>query len=337
MKQSHSCSPLHCIFQSLSPARLAQVLPQVLVLSRQQAPRNFGVRLCVDFLAWISTFLIKKTQFGRGRLYSHRKQLAPATATVPATSKSRPSCQIGKDRAVEVPPVEQAPLANWEAPPTPDQPRSRSFFDRVWPPLDLRQDSTSIFPPWFAPPPARELPPGGSTSLTPSGGRHKSIFGTSEKRLYGHREQLNFFRAALDVPTRAYGPFVPQPMFQPHTVGDYAEEAELEPPIFFCMDHPSEFGIPLTDALYSRVQRLQIRDIPVFEGHGPSVSIRLEVCRHFTNQRTQFLLTIVFLSGPDIGRGAGRFEPRTIILRMDLSPWPSWLKRWPSASNVLFR
>ena len=102
-----------------------------------------------------------------------------------------------------------------------------------------------------------------------------------EKRLYSHREQLDFFRAVLDLPMRADGPFVPQPMYRPHTNSDrkrYVEEIELEAPIYFTMEHPSEYGILLSDALHSRVKRLQNRDHLVFEGRGPSVSIRLEVC-----------------------------------------------------------
>lgn len=84
---------------------------------------------------------------------------------------------------------------------------------------------------------------------------------------------------------RACGQFVPQPMYRPHTNSDrkrYVEEIELEAPIYFSMEHPSEFGILLSDALHSRVKRLQSRDQLVFEGRGPSVSIRLEVCGHYT-------------------------------------------------------
>jgi hypothetical protein len=104
--------------------------------------------------------------------------------------------------------------------------------------------------------------------------------------LYSYREQLNFFLQAEDLPTRTYGPFIPQPMYQPHTSsgwGRYMEEKiELEAPIYFSMDHPSEFGILLSDALHSRFNRLQNRDQLVFEGRGPSISIRLEVCEHYT-------------------------------------------------------
>jgi chemotaxis protein histidine kinase CheA len=114
------------------------------------------------------------------------RPVTPGTATAPATasSMSRASSQRGKDRAAEASPIEQDPPSNWEAPPrsaTGDQPRSPSLFA----PLDSTPaaDSTSIFgdrpkSPWGAPPPAEELPPAGSMSLTPSGEGHKSIFGT---------------------------------------------------------------------------------------------------------------------------------------------------------------
>ncbi|KAF9453599.1 hypothetical protein P691DRAFT_658147 [Macrolepiota fuliginosa MF-IS2] len=102
----------------------------------------------------------------------------------------------------------------------------------------------------------------------------------TKKGIYSHREQLQFFRDALSLPmTGAPGPFVPQHMYKPHTNSDrkrYVEEIELDAPIFFWMTGPDECGISLTDALHSRTKRLRDRDLPVFEGRGPSVSIRLE-------------------------------------------------------------
>ncbi|KAJ3571906.1 hypothetical protein NP233_g3436 [Leucocoprinus birnbaumii] len=102
----------------------------------------------------------------------------------------------------------------------------------------------------------------------------------SKKGIYTHREQQQFFRDALSLPAMGFtGPFVPQQMYKPHTNSDrkrYVEEIELDPPIFFWMTGPEECGISLTDALHSRVKRLRDRDLPVFEGRGPSVSIRLE-------------------------------------------------------------
>ena len=101
--------------------------------------------------------------------------------------------------------------------------------------------------------------------------------------MYSSREQLDFFRAVLDLPVP--GPFVPQPMYRRHTNSDrkpYVEEIELEAPIYFIMDCPAEYGILLSDALHSRVKRLWNRDQLVFQGRGPSVSIRLEVGGHYT-------------------------------------------------------
>ncbi|KAK7056230.1 hypothetical protein VNI00_002782 [Paramarasmius palmivorus] len=100
------------------------------------------------------------------------------------------------------------------------------------------------------------------------------------QRLYSHREQLEFFKAALSLPFSVTpSPFIPQAMYKPHTNSDrrrYVEEVELDPPIYFWANNPSECGISLTDALHSRVRRLENRDETVFEGRGPSVSIRLE-------------------------------------------------------------
>ncbi|THU91517.1 hypothetical protein K435DRAFT_673954 [Dendrothele bispora CBS 962.96] len=75
------------------------------------------------------------------------------------------------------------------------------------------------------------------------------------------------------------GPFIPQPMYKPHTNSDrrrYVEEVDLDYPIYFWSENPTECGISLSDALHSRVRRLTNRDETVFEGRGPSVSIRLE-------------------------------------------------------------
>ncbi|KAJ7253215.1 hypothetical protein C8J57DRAFT_1722578 [Mycena rebaudengoi] len=99
--------------------------------------------------------------------------------------------------------------------------------------------------------------------------------------LYRHRDQLQFFKDALFLPAAGVcGPFVPQLMYKPRTNSDrdryYVEEIEMEAPIPFWMKNPSECGIPLSDALRSRVRRLLKRDETVFEGRGPSVTIRLE-------------------------------------------------------------
>ncbi|KAI0350668.1 hypothetical protein OH77DRAFT_1050988 [Trametes cingulata] len=74
------------------------------------------------------------------------------------------------------------------------------------------------------------------------------------------------------------GELVPQPDYRPHTQSDrrrYVEQVQLEAPILFFMAHPTALGIPLKDAINNRFMHLQGRDDPMFEGRGPSVSIRL--------------------------------------------------------------
>ncbi|KAH9479486.1 hypothetical protein JR316_0008080 [Psilocybe cubensis] len=108
----------------------------------------------------------------------------------------------------------------------------------------------------------------------------QSTIGSSDPKLcYTHREQLLKFREALSLPMPGAGPFVPQPMYKPHTTSDrkrYVEEVMLEAPMFFISEHPEQYGISLKDALHSRTKKLRDRDMVVFEGRGPSVSIRLE-------------------------------------------------------------
>ena len=98
---------------------------------------------------------------------------------------------------------------------------------------------------------------------------------------YSYRDQTQFFRDALNLPmSPGAGGFVPQQMYRPHTNSDrrrYVEEVQLEQPIYFWMENPAECGIPLMDALHSRVRRLQNRDETVFAGRGPSISVRIQV------------------------------------------------------------
>ena len=87
------------------------------------------------------------------------------------------------------------------------------------------------------------------------------------------------FREALSLPMDGAGPFVPQHMYKPHTTSDrkrYVEEVPLEYPLYFYSD-AMRCGISLKDALHSRTKKLANREQVVFEGRGPSVSIRLEV------------------------------------------------------------
>ncbi|KAG6865710.1 hypothetical protein C0991_012526 [Blastosporella zonata] len=120
--------------------------------------------------------------------------------------------------------------------------------------------------------PSHLSPPQTSTVLQMSG--------DDVPNLDGHREQLRLFKEALQLPlTFNAGPFIPQKMYMPHTNSDrrrYVEEIDLQQPIYFWMEGPDECGIPLVDALHSRVRRLRQRDEPVFEGRGPSISVRIQ-------------------------------------------------------------
>lgn len=109
-------------------------------------------------------------------------------------------------------------------------------------------------------------------------------------------------------------------MYKPHTTSDrkrYVEEVMLEAPIFFVTEHPYQEGILLKDALHSRTKKLVDRDQVVFEGRGPSVSIRLEVSS-LIDFRPSINLWMSF-SGLDIGSGAGKFLPRISAVPLNLS------------------
>jgi hypothetical protein len=83
-------------------------------------------------------------------------------------------------------------------------------------------------------------------------------------------------------------------MYRPHTDSDrrrYTEEVRLSLPIIFKVEHPSEWGIALDDALKSQTNRLLDKDTLMFQGCGNSVSIRLEVC---------FLVFLLFVSKDSI-------------------------------------
>ncbi|KIM44530.1 hypothetical protein M413DRAFT_355641 [Hebeloma cylindrosporum] len=101
----------------------------------------------------------------------------------------------------------------------------------------------------------------------------------SDHQLYNYRQQGHLFREALGLPMPNAGPFLPQQMYKPHTTSDrkrYVEEVMLEAPLYFITEHPQQYGVLLKDVLHSRTKRLVNREQVVFEGRGPSVSIRLE-------------------------------------------------------------
>lgn len=74
--------------------------------------------------------------------------------------------------------------------------------------------------------------------------------------------------------------WVPQKVYQPFTEADrkrYIQECQLKETILFVSSAPSEWGVGLEDALKVRLKDLRDKDDPMFEGCGPSVSIRIEV------------------------------------------------------------
>ncbi|KAH7907264.1 hypothetical protein BJ138DRAFT_521918 [Hygrophoropsis aurantiaca] len=73
--------------------------------------------------------------------------------------------------------------------------------------------------------------------------------------------------------------FVPQSIYQPHTLADrerYIAKASLSPPIVFHVEDPYEWGIPLEDASRMKMKRLIGKEDLMFEDCGPSVSIRIQ-------------------------------------------------------------
>ena len=104
---------------------------------------------------------------------------------------------------------------------------------------------------------------------------------------YTHAQQYQSWKDTPSTSPIAQGHvrlFIPQRMYKPHTGSDrrhYIKQVPLSPPIIFEVEDPTEWGIDLDDALRSRVQRLVDKEALMFEGCGPSVSIRLEVCSFF--------------------------------------------------------
>lgn len=76
--------------------------------------------------------------------------------------------------------------------------------------------------------------------------------------------------------------FVPQAIYEPHSQGDkerYVSLATLHPPIFFFAQGSSDWGIPLQDLLSKQLVQLVDGNVPAFTSCGPSVGIRVQVCR----------------------------------------------------------
>ncbi len=149
--------------------------------------------------------------------------------------------------------------------------------------------TTSDVPPYSAPsyPPndfyymQYPIPYSESSSLPAQD--HNDVASNSqlEKVTYSHKEQAHFFQEAVSIGRSPAGhPFVPQAMYKPHTSSDhhrYVEEVNLDPPIYFWVQDPSEYGLALSDALQSRFRHLIDCDEPMFKDRGSSVSVRIEV------------------------------------------------------------
>ena len=76
------------------------------------------------------------------------------------------------------------------------------------------------------------------------------------------------------------GPFIPQMTYGPYAANNrrvYVDDVQLEAHIMFFSTNPTGCGILLKDAISSRFSILEARDDAMFQGKGPSVSIRLNV------------------------------------------------------------
>lgn len=76
--------------------------------------------------------------------------------------------------------------------------------------------------------------------------------------------------------------FVPQTIYQPHSQGDkerYVSHATLHPPIIFLAQDSPEWGVPIPHLLHKQSVRLAEGSEPAFTSCGPSVGIRVHVCR----------------------------------------------------------
>ena len=139
------------------------------------------------------------------------------------------------------------------------------------------------------------------------------------------------------------GLFVPQKTYRPHTISDrrrYVDEVELEAPILFFSNKPVGCGILLRDAISSRFSTLEGRDDAMFQGRGPSVSIRLNVRYSFQRPRCDAAVHLLMEdvnSGRATRPGVGRSRPETSVARLSLSHGLSWLGMWQRQSNVSFR
>lgn len=96
-------------------------------------------------------------------------------------------------------------------------------------------------------------------------------------------------RTVTAVDTQSYlylgqtipGPVVKQSVYRPISQSDqrrYVNDIKLLDPILFYQRNPQELGINLDDLMKNRLARLEGREEHMFEGQGPSISIRIVVC-----------------------------------------------------------
>ncbi|KAI0666752.1 hypothetical protein C8Q78DRAFT_1072139 [Trametes maxima] len=138
------------------------------------------------------------------------------------------------------------------------------------------------------------------------------------------------------------GELVPQTDYRPHTQSDrrrYVEQVQLEPPILFFTQHPDGMGIPLKDAISSRFMQLVNRDDSMFEGRGPSVSIRLNWPGYAP--WTRQIPTKDFRSPPHpitrskLARNVAKVIKRFIDEMQDLSQEDESMARWRVGKNYI--
>ncbi|KAI0644171.1 hypothetical protein C8Q79DRAFT_131748 [Trametes meyenii] len=180
----------------------------------------------------------------------------------------------------------------------------------------------------------------GGLSISPSELEQKIVLVPPQQgRDDTHQRVLVF---AQHYPHPFGGELVPQTDYRPHTQSDrrrYVEQVQLEPPILFFTQHPTGLGIPLKDAISSRFMQLVDRDDSMFEGRGPSVSIRLNWPGYAP--WTRQIPTKDFRSPPHpitrskLARNVAKVIKRFIDETQDLSQEDETMARWRVGKNYI--
>ncbi|KAL1659177.1 hypothetical protein GGF50DRAFT_120135 [Schizophyllum commune] len=157
-----------------------------------------------------------------------------------------------------------------------------SFGPRTSPVISHHSDDTLVNSPAGTPPSADSpFPNSPETAVSDFDGSRSpgARFQRSTSAPSAPTSSRQDFEAALDLPMRAAGPFIPQRMYAPTTRADrqrYVEEVSPEKSIYFWNKDGESCGIPLTQAFARAVHQLDEPDEYIFNGVRPSVSIRLE-------------------------------------------------------------